>query len=211
MRGRAAATVARGLATALALGAAFGAVVAVVIAGLGREGTLQRMGDFLVVRDTLAPSDAVIAVSGDGPERVATSIALMRQGLARRLVISGGLYGRGINAAHVMRDQALDSGVPAAEIIVDDGATSTAENALGAARVMRAHGLRSAILVTSPYHTRRAGMMFRRVFLREGLALRVHAVEGSFFHVDGWWTRPEDRSLVVGEYLKLVAYVGGVR
>ncbi len=198
---------ARGLATALAVGV----VITALTVALARDAVLQRAGDFLVVSDSLTPSDAVIAVSGDGPERVATSIELMRRGLARRLVISGGVYGRGINAAHVMRDQALQDGVPAREVIVDDQATSTAENALGAARAMKAHGLRSAILVTSPYHTRRAGMLFHRVFLREGLTLRVHAVERSFFRVDRWWTRRGDRDLVVGEYLKLVAHLGGVR
>jgi uncharacterized SAM-binding protein YcdF (DUF218 family) len=198
---------ARGLFVALAAAG----IVAVLILLASLRTTLQWAGDFLVVRDTLRPSDAVIAVSGDGPERVATSIELMRQGLARRLVISGGVYGRGTNAAHVMRDQALQSGVREDEIIVDDQATSTALNALGSARVMKTHGLRSAILVTSPYHTRRAGMMFHRVFMREGLSLRVHAVERSFFQVDGWWTRRADRDLVVGEYLKLIAYVAGVR
>jgi uncharacterized SAM-binding protein YcdF (DUF218 family) len=202
----AAAPGARGVVSALVVAAATALILMVAPRTI-----LQWAGNFLVIRDPLTPSDAVIAVSGDGPERVATSIDLMRRGLARRLVISGGLYGPGINAAHVMRDQALQSGVRADEIIVDDHSTSTAENALGAARVMKAHGLRSAILVTSPYHTRRAGMMFHRVFLREGLTLRVHAVERSFFRVDGWWTRRADRFLVVGEYLKLIAYAGGVR
>jgi uncharacterized SAM-binding protein YcdF (DUF218 family) len=204
---RAGALGARGLVSAWVAAA----VVVASILIFSPRPVLQWAGNFLVVRDTLTRSDAVIAVSGDGPERVATSVELMRQGLARRLIISGGVYGPGINAAHVMRDQALQSGVLPNDILVDDQATSTAANALGAARVMNSHGLRSAILVTSPYHTRRAGMMFHRVFLREGLALRVHAVERSFFRVDGWWTRREDRHLVTGEYLKLIAYLGGIR
>ena len=95
--------------------------------------------------------------------------------------------------------------------LMDDRAESTYENAAGAARVMRANGLRTAIVVTSPYHTRRAGLIFSRVFRAEGLAVRTRSAADSFFDVYRWWTRHRDRQLVTREYLKLLAAWGGAR
>ncbi|HLA23898.1 MAG TPA: hypothetical protein VJ206_00760 [bacterium] len=44
--------------------------VAVLLALLSPERALQAVGDFLAVEDPLERADAVIAISGDGQERV---------------------------------------------------------------------------------------------------------------------------------------------
>jgi uncharacterized SAM-binding protein YcdF (DUF218 family) len=193
---------------------ALAVLVAVAVAYAGRDVALQAVGDFLVVNDPLEPADAVIAISGNGPERLTTAVGLLRGGFGRVLIVSGGPYMLGRrprNSAEVMRDEVVAAGVPAPQVLVDDRATSTYENAAGAAAVMRARGLRTAILVTSPYHARRAAIIFRRVFRTEGLRVRVRSSEESFFDVRRWWERPRDRRLVYREYVKLLAAVGGVR
>lgn len=186
-------------------------VALAVVAYIERAPLLQAIGNFLVVKDPLVRVDAIIAIAGNGPERVATSVRLLHEGYGQWLVISGGPYGYRFNSAITMRDQALDSGVAAERILLDDSAGSTVDNALGSARLMKARGLRTAILVTSPYHTRRAAVVFSRIFRRHGLAVRVRAADESFFQVQRWWTRDQDRGLVVGEYAKLLAFLGGAR
>lgn len=192
-------------------------LVAVVIAAAlyaGRAALLQALGDFLTVNDPLRRADAIIVVSGNGPDRIGTSAALLREGFGRVLIVSGGPYelrrGRYRNSAHVMRDEAIAEGVPREQVLLDDGATSTYENAVGSARVMKEHGLRSAIVVTSPYHARRTGLVFSRVFRAQGLSLSVRSAERSFFQARRWWTRHRDRQLVVREYVKLLAALGGI-
>jgi uncharacterized SAM-binding protein YcdF (DUF218 family) len=192
------------------------AAVAAVWGYAGRATLLQAIGDFLVVNDPLTPADAVITISGNGPERVTTSVDLLREGYGRWLLVSGGPYALGPrrtrrNSAWVMRDQAIAAGVPSQQILMDDRAGSTYENAAGAARLMREHGLHTAIVVTSPYHARRAGVVFSRVFRAEGLAVRVRSAGDSFFGVHQWWTRRRDRDLVLREYIKLLAAWGGAR
>ncbi len=187
------------------------AVALSAIAYLGRHPLLQAAGDFLVVNDPLVRADAIIAISGNGPERVATSAALLRDGYGRWLVISGGPYGLRQNSVVELHDLAIASGVPADRILADDRAESTLENALGSAQLMKARGLRTAILVTSPYHTRRAAVAFSRIFRGEGLEVRVRAADNSFFEVRRWWTRRGDRDLVVREYMKLLALLVGAR
>lgn len=101
--------------------------------------------------------------------------------------------------------------MPPARILVDDRAESTLDNARGAAHLMAAHGLHSGVVLTSPYHTRRAAVVFSRVFGRQGLRLRMLAVDDGHFRVARWWTRPFERGLVLREYGKLMAFLGGIR
>lgn len=190
------------------------AVLAVVTLGAALAATvfapalLQAAGDFLVIRDPLEPADAVIAISGDGTgERAGAAAALVLAGYGRWLIVSGSADG----AAATMARVALRAGVPEQQILVDDRAESTVRNARNSARLMRRHRLRRAILVTSPYHTRRAAMIFREEFRRWGLEVRVTATERSFFDADRWWTRDFDRWLVTREYGKIAAFVAGVR
>jgi uncharacterized SAM-binding protein YcdF (DUF218 family) len=174
---------------------------------------LQAVGDFLVVRDALRPGDVIIAVSGDGTgERARTAATLWQRGLAPWVLISGGRGGaaRGGAVAEMVR-VAVRAGVPADRVLVDDGSASTPDNARRSARLMEARGWRRAILVTSPYHSRRAAIVFRAEFAPRGLAVQVYAAEASFFDVQRWWTRAQDRALVRSEYLKLVAWLLGVR
>lgn len=124
------------------------------------EAVLQAAGDFLAVEDPLHRADAIIAISGDGQERVRAASELLRRGLGRWLILSGG-PGGGSGSARQLLDYAYEVGVPDDRILVDDGATSTTGNARGSADLMRRKGLRSAILVTSPYHMRRSAVIFR--------------------------------------------------
>jgi uncharacterized SAM-binding protein YcdF (DUF218 family) len=170
---------------------------------------LQAAGTFLAVEDPLAPADVIIAISGDGPERVGTAVALLRAGYAPRLLLSGGPGERSGSARELVR-YAAGFSVGAERIIVDAAALSTVDNARGSAAAMRARGLRTAILVTSPYHMRRSAVIFRRYFGPMGLSVRAYPVQQSFFQTSGWWRRPQDRHLVIREYIKLLAFLAGI-
>jgi uncharacterized SAM-binding protein YcdF (DUF218 family) len=175
--------------------------------------SLQAVGDFLVVRDPVIPVDAVIAISGDGTgERVVTASSLLRQGNARWLILSGSTAGAAPGGAvAAMLRVAMRSGVPAERILIETGSASTLDNARNSARLMQARGLRTAILVSSPYHTRRAAWIFLSEFQPRGLNVRAYAAHNSFFDAREWWTRARDRGLVLGEYRKLLGFMVGAR
>jgi uncharacterized SAM-binding protein YcdF (DUF218 family) len=189
-------------------------LVLVAVGALGvlmRDPLLQAAGDFLILSDPAERVDAVIAIGGDGIERITTARRLLQNGYGQWLIVSGGPYGPGLNSAFILRDQAQGAGVPPERILIDDRAESTVDNAEGAARLMTARGLRSGVVLTSPYHTRRAAVVFSRIFSRMGLRVRVLAVDDGYFSVHRWWTRAFERRLVVREYGKLVAFLGGIR
>ncbi len=176
---------------------------------LAHRAVLQAVGDFLVVQDPLTPADVVIAISGDGEERVREASKLFARGYGRWLLLSGG-PGGGPGSAAELLVYARQYQVPQVHILIDDRATSTATNAEGAARVMRDAGLHTAILVTSPYHMRRAVVLFRRTFQNAGFSVRAHPVRDGFFDVRKWWTRPPERRIVLREYGKLLALLMGI-
>lgn len=185
------------------------ALLILVVAGMwSPEAWLQAVGDFLTVRDPLERADAVIAISGDGTgERATLAARLVRQGYGEWFIASGS---RG-KSTWDMVDVALATGIARERILVDDQAESTLENAEHSAALMEARGLRTAIVVSSTYHTRRAAWVFRSVFLPRGLRVRTTATENAYFIMREWWTRPDDRAFVLREYAKLLAFIVGFR
>ncbi|HYU18018.1 MAG TPA: YdcF family protein [Chloroflexota bacterium] len=84
---------------------------------------------------------------------------------------------------------------------------STYEEALASRDLIIRYGWRSAIVVTDPFHMRRAILTFRQVLEPEGLSAEASPAEGSKYGVRNWWQDRQAISRVVQEYLKLGYYV----
>lgn len=92
--------------------------------------------------------------------RVERGVRLWREGTAPMLLLSGG--GRGPEPeAETMRRLALAGGVPQAALLIEPGSRDTLGNARETARLLRALGLRSVVLVSDHTHLRRAALLFR--------------------------------------------------
>ena len=164
---------------------------------------LTVLGQFLIVREELKPADVIIVLAGEREERVGYGVWLYQQGYAPKIIMSGGPVVWRVTAAQIMKEQALFLGVPAEDILVEERSTTTEENAEFTKNLMVAEGFGSAILVTSPYHSRRASGIFHRVF-GQGMEIMSVPVPNSRFNVDEWWTRDTDTRQLVSEYLKMI-------
>jgi uncharacterized SAM-binding protein YcdF (DUF218 family) len=99
-------------------------------------------------------------------------------------------------------------GVPSTAIFdSDQKQLSTRDEARYIMSYARARGFQRIIVVTSPYHTRRAGSMITRLAGRSP-AVVMRADRYERVDPDRWWRLPADRSDVVLEYLKTVYAVG---
>ncbi|MBP9086738.1 MAG: YdcF family protein [Kofleriaceae bacterium] len=95
-------------------------------------------------------------------ERVATAAMLWQHSGAAAVVVSGGVTRSGLpSEAAAMADELLTAGVPLANIVVEQHARTTRENADFAATLMTARNWRSAWVVTQPFHVRRAVRLCR--------------------------------------------------
>jgi uncharacterized SAM-binding protein YcdF (DUF218 family) len=155
----------------------------------------------------LRPSDAIVVISGDEQmARFAEGVNLYEEGFGKYLVFSGAAYDNGTSNADVMRQLAIRRGVPAAAILEEPQGEDTWGNAVYTRQVLEEHRLGSAILVTSPYHLRRAKATFDAAYTGSGIELMVHAAPDSQWRKLSWWQQPETRRLTFTELQKL-AYI----
>ncbi len=173
-------------------------------------GGLSGLGHLLDVEDPLARADAIVALSGDTGARTATAVQLWRAGYAPVIVFAGGSEeADAVASAEIMRRTAVVAGVPEAATIVEPASATTEENAERVAELMKARGLRSAILVTSPYHQRRASILFARAF-EPSLTFRNYPARDADWDANTWWTREPSRTRTVVEIAKLSAEVASL-
>jgi uncharacterized SAM-binding protein YcdF (DUF218 family)/glycosyltransferase involved in cell wall biosynthesis len=116
-------------------------------------------------------ADAIVVLAGGvgesgrpGPgyqERVKHAVDLYRAGHAPVMVFSSGFVYT-FSEPEVMKALAMALGVPASAIVLETHAKSTAQNVQRVAEILRVRRSRTLILVSSPYHMRRATMVFAR-------------------------------------------------
>lgn len=187
-----------------------GTAVARVFVGAVLVAAVVLIGPGLLL-DTPQPppgaSDAIVVISGDEQmARFQEGVNLYQRGFGKYLVFSGAAYDNGTSNADVMRDLALKRGVPDAAILEEPLGEDTWGNAIHTRRVLEQHRLHSAILVTSPYHARRAKLTFDAAYAGSGIDLTVHAAPDSQWRKLSWWQQPETRRLTFTELQKL-AYI----
>lgn len=171
---------------------------------------LPLLGEWLVASETPTAADAIIVLGGERGERTRTGVRFYTAGLAPALVTTGDGSGMheiiGKSQAELDAELAERLGVPRSAIFTLDRSTSTREDALLTRELAEAHGWAHLLVVTSPYHTQRSGMVFRRVFADSPIILTITAAQPSENIPSLWWTQERDLLSVTGEYLKFAYY-----
>jgi uncharacterized SAM-binding protein YcdF (DUF218 family) len=153
-------------------------------------------------------ADAIVAVSGgDTGARASEAIKLYKQGWAPKLIFSGAAADvSGPSNARAMSRRAIEAGVPASAIIIEELSRTTAENALNTSRFIAEQNLNRIILVTSAYHQRRASLEFSSI-LGPSVTIVNHPVPTDKQWVGfWWWTTARGWWLAGGELIKIIAF-----
>ncbi|MEP6758967.1 MAG: YdcF family protein, partial [Actinomycetota bacterium] len=99
-------------------------------------------------------------------DRVRTGVELYREGLVMTLVMSGGLEpDTGYDETAVMRALAVQEGVPAADILVDPGGTSTTATVTDTVGLFAERGIDAVLVVSHFYHLPRIKLAYERAGL----------------------------------------------
>ncbi|MGH9718882.1 MAG: YdcF family protein [Bryobacteraceae bacterium] len=166
---------------------------------------LSALGKWLIREDSPDRSDAVVVLAGDFyGHRVLKAAELVRQGLAPRVLVSGppGFYG--VNEGDLAIRFAVQHGFPESQFVkVSHGGLSTLEEARAMIETLRRERIASILLVTSDYHTRRAGRIYER--LAPDLRLRVIPTPDEFFRWNGWWRTRQAQKIFYMEWSKTFA------
>lgn len=130
---------------------------------------------------SLTRFDAIIVLGSPADEdgnptptqlaRVTEAVHEYARNVAPHLILTGGAAHNRFVEASVMARTARAQGIPESAIVEEGQAQDTIQNACYAVRIMRAHGWRSAEVVSTPSHLPRAAMIFSRL----PVEWRVHA------------------------------------
>jgi uncharacterized SAM-binding protein YcdF (DUF218 family) len=109
-------------------------------------------------------ADAIVVLgcksSARRRRRVECGVRLCREGVAPVLLLSGGGSGPEPEAEIMLRI-ALAHGVPQAALLIEARSRDTLGNARETALLLRAHDLRTVVLVSDRTHLPRAALLFR--------------------------------------------------
>ena len=172
---------------------------------------LPPAGAYLIESDPLSQTaDALVPLAGDR-ERIGFAARLYAAGWARELIVTDTYYSEGrLSYAEAMRRLLISADVPAGNIHIAPGqASSTYAEAQNIRALAQGNGWNSIIVVTSPYHTHRARLVFADVFSGSGISITVRAVEPSWYTAASWWFTAAGRTATVQEYFKLLLRFAG--
>jgi uncharacterized SAM-binding protein YcdF (DUF218 family)/glycosyltransferase involved in cell wall biosynthesis len=141
---------------------------------------------------------------GGAQERLRQAVDLYRAGWAPYLVLSSG-YVYSFREVEVMRALAVDQGIPASRIVLEERATNTYENVTFVDAILNEHHWRSILLVSSPYHMRRATLVWHKVDPTVRVVATPPPTSQFYDHPEGGATLEQVRG-ILQEYVAIAAY-----
>lgn len=150
----------------------------------------------LMVKAPLQEADCLILLGGEQNARPVVTAGLYADGVAPLIFITG------FGDTNANKRALLEQGVPLSVIKVEPRSRSTLMNARLLRPMLAASGIKSALIITSPFHTRRALAVFR------------HEIPGIRFGIvdakrDYWSTKQGIRGFnasVIAEFGKIAYY-----
>jgi len=136
-------------------------------------------------------------------ERVKQAVILYRGGNASRLIFSSG-YVFSFQEAYVMKELAVSQGVPTSAIFLETKAANTYENIALVRKILDKQGWKEILLVSSPYHMRRALLTWRKV--APEITVVPTPVPQSQFYSHSWGASLEQVRGILHEYVAILAY-----
>ncbi|HKR02820.1 MAG TPA: YdcF family protein [Pyrinomonadaceae bacterium] len=173
----------------------------------------------LIVGAELGHADALVVLAGSSTyvERTRRAAELYLAGRAPKIILTNDNLQSGWSAEQernpLFVERATDElkmrGVPADKIeIVPGTVTSTYTEAVALREYAAGHNLKSLLVVTSAYQSRRALWTLRRVFGGSDVTIGLDAVAPGEQtpRTFSWWWHKSGWELVPGEYLKMIYY-----
>lgn len=183
---------------------------AVVLGIIFHNAVLAGLGSFLVKAEAPEKADIALVLAGDGAgNRILAAAQLARRGYVSRVLVSGpsGIYG--YHECDLAIPFAIKAGYPESYFLhLENDARSTQEEARDAIARLHQLGMHKILLVTSDYHTRRAGKIFRSA--APDLQFVVVAAPDVSFTAGGWWHSRQGQKTAFTEWVKTVTEPFGI-
>lgn len=164
---------------------------------------LVGVGSFLSVGDPVKPVDAIVVLSGDEGVRIKEASDWYLRGYGKYLLITktdDEEIGEQKTYSEKLMRIAIELGVPQDSIIFSEGmASNTIEEAKAVLLVAKTRNINSILVVTDPYHTRRADIIFDLEFKDQEIDTYVHGVRNSWYQPYSWFFRVSGWRVTISE------------
>jgi len=163
--------------------------------------------NFLIENQQPQKSDYIVVISGgDTVGRTKKGIELYKQAYAPKLLLSGDAADpQSPSNAKVMKNFAIANGVEEEDIIIEENSKDTRQNATESIlKLIKVGPQQQIILVTSPYHSRRAKVEFKNAFKDQTIEANVISVNSNDKNWSRfWWLKPKSILIATFEILKI--------
>lgn len=148
--------------------------------------SVQLLEDYLVTARQWIDADALVLMAGSMPERLPAVEALYKQGKGRKILITNDgvlgawsiKFGRNLYQAEWAQVHLEERHIPKESIeILPFSSSGTFYDALSTRKYVCGHHMKSLVIVTSDYHTRRSLWTFRNVFRGLPVSIGVFPVK----------------------------------
>lgn len=196
-------------------------VVAFMALALARGWLLGMVGKLLVKEDPLERAEVAVVLSGAYWDRAREAADIYREGHVRRILLMRELkpvgyedmleMGIKVPLKHEVNQKILSYyKVPSSAIVLmDEEANSTSHEAEILQRYVQAKGVSSMIVITSPYHSRRACLIISSR-LKGRTKVICHPSKYDDFYPRAWWRQRRQARNVFLEYTKLLFYLPSI-
>jgi uncharacterized SAM-binding protein YcdF (DUF218 family) len=185
-------------------GCVFACLIGLVLLPVLVYFSLVFVGSTLIVADPITPVNAVVILSGDDGNRLAMAADMRERGYVYNLVITN--TNRAANRR--LASEAREAGFPASSIYITDlEVDSTVDEARAVLQFSKEQGWSALMVVTDPYHSFRARIIFRRELRGQGITLSFRPVVGHWFQSRTWFYHREGWRIVFLELTKLAGYL----
>ena len=192
------------------------AFVVVTTLGAGawasKEWLLRSAADLWIVSDPIGPADAVAVLGGGIVDRPFVAAQYYRQGLVKKILVSNSRQSPSEKLGLVTSDVTVTKAVlvrlgtpPAAIDTFGDALANTHQEVLALHAWAERHNLRSIIVPTEIFSTRRVRWMLHRVFSSE-FVVRVVALSPAEYRRDDWWRHEDGVVAFNNEIIKYLYY-----
>ncbi len=188
-----------------------GMLFCLVLLGGGVVIALPHLADWLVVDSEPVHADAIVVLGGGNGSRLRHAVQLYDRAFGEQLVLVGEVWPRWQDILR-RSDSDLTAELRQHVVMAESASLSTVADLELALKYCRARDVRSLLVVTDPYHSRRAQVIVDHLFSDSGIATTVvhSGYYGTYRNPEqDWWQDEQTLQVVWVELGKIVYFVIG--
>ena len=162
-----------------------------------------RVPSWLVVDEEVHSADIAVVLGGGDGSRFQTGLSLYDKGLVDRLL----LVDKKTSSWNHILERFCSNCQAKKDIVILEGSINTFTDAELVAQYCTTNGIDSILVVTAPYHTRRAAIIFRSQFKETNIQVSIVSsgnYMGRLPPDENWWEDDPTLKVILGEVSRIL-------